>query len=112
MTASMVMEVSGKKRIVDPTDQDIRDCLAAFDDYTVDRGEAFLVLGPTDMTYIQTSGDKENGFDVEYQEGDTEHHYRAARADFGLDEVARMLLAFRDGNPDWKNMAQWERSRW
>jgi hypothetical protein len=112
MKVSMVMVVSGDTEITDPTDQQMREHLASFDDRTVSRGEAFLILGSTDTTYIQTSGDKENGFDVEYQEGGTEHHYRAARTDFTLDEVAGMLCAYRDGNPDWKDMAQWERSRW
>lgn len=105
---SYILDICGDKKIQNPTEADIRQAVFALD---TKQGDAFLVLGPTDMTYIQTSGDKEVGFDLEYQETDVEHHYRAKR-DLTADEVVKALVLYSTGSDEWKRIAEWELIRW
>ncbi len=107
-TMSYILDICGDKKIQNPTEADIRQAVFALD---TKQGDAFLVLGPTDMTYIQTSGDKEVGFDLEYQETDVEHHYRAKR-DLTADEVVKALVLYSTGSDEWKRIAEWELIRW
>src|SRR5437773_9190200 len=58
------LDICGGDKIKNPTEADIREAVFALD---TNKGEAFLVLGATDTTYIQTSGDQRVGFDLEYQ---------------------------------------------
>jgi hypothetical protein len=64
------------------------------------------------MTYLQVSGDKTLGFTMEYQEGGVDNHYRAAREDFSLKEVAQALSEFRDGAIDWSVYGNWSHVTW
>jgi len=107
-TMTCTLEICGDKRIQNPTESDIRQAVFALD---TKRGDAFLILGPTDMTYIQTSGDQKVGFAVEYQETDAKHHYRAKR-DLTADEIVKALVAYSTGADDWKTMAEWEPITW
>jgi len=66
-----------------PTESDIRQAVGALD---TKHGDGFLILGPTDMTYIQVTGDSKVGFDVEYQESNLQNHYRS-RCDFTVEEI-------------------------
>jgi hypothetical protein len=42
--------------------------------------DQFAILGPDDLTYVQTLLTTD-GFVLQYQEGDTEHHYESVRGD-------------------------------
>jgi hypothetical protein len=105
----MILTVSGDVTIEDPTDHDIRAALESFEARNVEDSNAFVILSQDDWTYIQSGGYKGIGFDLEFQEGDLDHHYRATREDFTLDDIASILSAYRAGNPEWKDMAQWKR---
>ncbi len=59
------------------------------------------------MTYIQAYANRKAGFDLEYQEADIEHHYRAKR-DFIADEIMKAFASYSTGSEDWKKMAEWE----
>ena len=107
-TMTCTLEICGDKRIQNPTESDIRQAVFALD---TKKGDAFLILGPTDMTYIQTSGDQKVGFAVEYQDNDAKHHYRAKR-DLTADEIVKALVAYSTGADDWKTMAEWDRITW
>jgi len=56
------LDICGDKKIENPTESDIRQAVFALD---TKKGDAFLILGPTDMTYIQTGGDQNVGFKCE-----------------------------------------------
>ena len=106
----MVLKLSYGDRVADPTDARIREALARLD---VGRdGEGFAILNRDQMTYIQVSGDKAMGFDMEYQLGSIEEHYRAKREDFTLEEVVRALGEYRDGTIDWSDYGEWSRITW
>ncbi len=102
------LDICGDRKIQNPTESDIRQAVFALDSQN---DEAFLILGMTDMTYMQTSGDGKIGFDLEYQETDVEHHYRATR-DFTAEEVVRAFVAYSTGSDEWKRMAEWELFTW
>lgn len=107
--SGMVLDVCGQQRIENPSDADIRRGLSDLDAAT---GEAFVIPGSDEMTYIQASGDKATGFDLEYQEGSTAKHYRAARTDISLEEILTALIAYRDGRGAWKEGFAFERITW
>ncbi|HEY2955610.1 MAG TPA: hypothetical protein VGK89_10230 [Candidatus Eisenbacteria bacterium] len=98
------LDICGNEQIQNPTESDIRQAVFALD---TRYGDAFLILGPTDKTYIQTGGDQKVGFVLEYQETDAKHHYRAKR-DLTAEEIVKALVAYSAGANDWKAMAEWE----
>lgn len=105
---TMTLDICGDKQIQSPTESDIRQAVFALD---TKQEDAFLILGPTEMTYIQTGGDQKAGFVLEYQDTDSKHHYRAKR-EFTADEVVSALVAYATGADDWKTMAEWEAIKW
>lgn len=105
---TMVLDICGGKKIRNPTESDIRQAVFALD---TKKDEAFLILGPTEMTYIQTTGDQKSDFIVEYQENDARHHYRANRS-FTADEIVKALVSYSTGADDWKTTTGWELLRW
>jgi uncharacterized lipoprotein YehR (DUF1307 family) len=107
-TMNYTLDICGDKKIQNPTESDIRQAVFALD---TKKEDAFLILGPTEMTYIQTGGDKNVGFKLEYQETDTKHHYRANR-DLTADEIVKALVAYSTGTDEWKTMAEWDLVRW
>jgi len=120
-TAHCTLDICGARKIQNPTESDLRQAVFALD---TKKDEAFLILGSTEMTYIQTTGDQKVGFVVEYQAGDAKHHYRAKprdlsrinprwpRCDLTADEVVKALVSYSAGADDWKTMAEWERIQW
>ena len=75
-------------------------------------GVGWAILGQSQMTYLQVSGDKTHGFAMEYQQGDVKHHYRAAREQFSLEEVAQAFSEYRDGTIEWSIYGKWNRITW
>lgn len=100
------LDICGDREIQNPTEADIRQALSSLD---TGKNDAFLILATSDLTYIQTSGDRNVGFDLEYQEGDTGHHYRAQRDDFTAEEIIKAMASYCAGADNWKNIAEWMR---
>ena len=98
------LDVYGDKNIQNPTEADIRQAVSSL----ADEDGAFLILGTSDMTYIQAVVDRQFGFDLEYQEDDTEHHYRARRNDFTVEEIIKAMTSYSTGADDWKKTVEWE----
>lgn len=108
---TMVLNLSSGKNITNPDDDQVRELLRRLNVHR--DGDGFAILGPREgESYIQVSGDKDIGFDMEYQEGDVNKHYRAKREDFTLDDVVRALIDYRDGGIDWSKYGDWERITW
>lgn len=104
-TTSFTLDISGNYTIQNPTEADIRRALAGLDNQ---KDASFLVLSASQMTYIQVGGDAKAGFDLEYQEGDAQHHYRAV-GNVTADLVARAMVSYLNGTDDWKKAVKWER---
>lgn len=104
---TVMLSTSSGDEVVDPNDEQIRKALSALD---VSRdGVGWAILGRSVMTYLQVSGDKTAGFDMEYQERDIANHYRAACEDFELEEVVQAFARYRDGRIDWSVYGNWDR---
>jgi hypothetical protein len=100
-----ILDICGDKKINHPTEADIREAVIALTITT--KNDAFLVLGPADWTYIQTMKRQTDAFDLEYQENDLKHHYRATR-NFTADQIIKAFTSYLTGSDDWKRMAEWE----
>jgi hypothetical protein len=96
----MTLDVCGAKRIENPTDEQIRFELSSL---STQNEDSFAILGPTNMTYIQVSGDKRVGFDLEYQEGSVDAHFKAVEGKITLDAVVQAFIAYRDGVAGWQD---------
>lgn len=105
----MTLTINGETKISNPSDDDILNALQTLDTTS---GDAFVILESDEMTYMQAGGDRNVGFDLEYQEGTVEAHYRARRTDISIDEIAQAFRAYRDGQPDWKQRFDFELIRW
>ncbi len=103
-----ILQIAGEKRVQNPTEADIREAIWSMD---TKKGGAFLVMELSKMTYIQASGDQRMGFEMEYQEADIQHHYRAKRR-FTADEVVNALTFYAVGDDKWKGTAEWELIKW
>jgi len=104
-TMSYTLDICGDKKIQNPTEADIRQAISTLD---TDKNSAFLILGTSNMTYIQSSGDKKVGFDLEYQDGDLKHHFRAKRDSFKAEEIIKAMTSYSAGTDEWKKISEWK----
>ncbi len=102
----MRIEVTGELFADPVTESQIDDALALL---TGERGEAFAILSQNDMTYIQTSGWPEVGFDLEYQEGSLHNHFRCTKENLTLEEVSWSFKQYVRGDASYKEELPWER---
>lgn len=100
----MKLELEDGTAISQPSDQDIEVSLARLDG----RRNSFASLNRDAMTYIQTAGKYESGYDLEYQDEDTEHHYRAVGS-ATHEQVVSAFQRYAKGDPSWKDEFAWER---
>ena len=104
----MTLIICGEETITSPSAQDIRAAVLNLDT----AGDAFLVLSLTDMAYIQCSGDQKVGFDLEYQEGSVDSHYRAKRNDWDAETIITKLSQYAESDVSWKEGVEWEICTW
>src|SRR5258705_6808870 len=71
-TMNCTLDICGDKKIQNPTESDIRQAVFALD---TKKDDAFLILGPTDMTYIQTGGGPKGGFKFGYNGKQTKNAF-------------------------------------
>jgi hypothetical protein len=105
----MVLDLFGDSKITAPSDEQIKSGLATLDENT---NAAFAVLGTNQMTYIQVSGDKATGFTLEYQEGNTESHFKAKGEPIPFEKVVKAFIKYRDSDPSWKKDFVFEKITW
>ena len=108
--AAVTLTLHSGEELVNPTDEQIRNALSLF--VAGPDRDSFAIFARSEMTYIQISGDKSIGFDMEYQKGDVQSHYRAERTDFPLDDIVRALSEYRDGTIDWSDYGDWAPITW
>lgn len=104
----MTLSINAFKTIGEPSPDDIREATFSLDA----SGDAFLVLGPTDLTYVQCSGDPTILFDLEYQEGFIDRHYRAVHDGLTAEEIVRIFSAYARQDPNWDDGITWEHITW
>ncbi len=101
----MELRLESGKTIRDPSALAIAEALRGH----VQSGGGFAILERDEQTYIQAAGDGEAGFVLEYQDGDTEQHFRATRERISLSEVTKALSSYAAGDGAWKGMFEWAR---
>jgi hypothetical protein len=106
---AMVLDVCGARKIKNPTDEQIRIELG---NLSTKNEDSYAILGPSDMTYIQVSGDKSVGFHLEYQEGSVDSHFRATDEKIALGQVVSAFIAYRDANTGWQRAFTFEKITW
>jgi hypothetical protein len=101
----MELDVGGWRTVQDPNEAQIREAIRELDEY-----QGFLILSAADLTYIQSSGDSSIGFDLEYQEGSIDHHYRARKYDFDAEMIVARFSAYAAGDNGWRVGIDWEKT--
>ena len=95
----MRLELENAPSVKNPDANAIRTSLASV--------QGFAVLSRDKMTYIQSSGCAEDGFVLEYQEGDTDSHYRCPDA-LSLERVTEAFLSYAKGTDYWRTAYPWQ----
>ncbi len=86
----------------DPDDQTIDDAIRGASD-------GFIILSISELEYIQAAGSPDEGYVLEYQEGDTDRHYQAAELNVPVDRVVRAFQQYASGDPGYKARFTWEK---
>ena len=76
----------------------------AYVDFTLEVKYIFTIdsfLGQDQVTYVQTAGTKEDGYALEYQQGDLDHHYRISEW-VSYDQVLSVFKRYAKGDETWK----------
>jgi hypothetical protein len=73
------------------------------------KGDFFLVLSRDEMTYIQTSGNAESGFILEYQDGSIEEHFSCTNAPLNTGQILETLQRYFTNHDRWKSEFTWEK---
>ncbi|HTB63098.1 MAG TPA: hypothetical protein VK737_05875 [Opitutales bacterium] len=71
------------------------------------RGE-YVRLEQKDEVYLQASGEMDGPYDLEYREGDVEHHFRA-EGEFRKEEVQQAFLSYLAGDEKWRKQFRWQK---
>ena len=101
----MILNLEDGSSFEEPDRETIATALARLDGSE----NGFAVLGSTDMTYIQTSGNPSSGFVIEYQDGSLDEHYGATTDSISLAEVIVAFQEYLAGSDRWKLQFDWEK---
>lgn len=70
--------------------------------------DSFAILAKSRLTYMQATGSKQEGYDLEYQEGSIDEHYECMN-ELTQEDVIAALQAYRVGDGGWKSKFEWEK---
>lgn len=96
----MKLELENAPTVLNPDADAITRALAS--------SRVFAILSQDEMIYIQTSGSAREGFSLEYQDGDTDRHYRCADA-LSLEQVTRAFVSYVQRMDSWKTSLRWHK---
>ena len=91
-----------------PSVSDIQRAVLAVDQ---NKDESYIILEQKEGTCLETVGDLQGGYILEYQDDDIKRdgtaHFRAQRS-YSAAELANVLISYARGTADWRNSATWE----
>jgi hypothetical protein len=95
---------SGSQIIRDPTEKDICAYVGI---------EGFAILSVSEYTYIQCAEhDERTGeFQLEYQDGSVDEHYRAADEPITLDRILTAFVKYLRKDESWRSDFDWEKMK-
>lgn len=97
----MKLETAAGSAIDSPSPSEIEHMLGS-----LDAGNNFAILGPNPDTYLQVLYSDE-GFVLEYQVGDTDHHFQSL-GNPSRDEVIAAFQRYAVGDDAWKSACEWK----
>lgn len=100
----MELSTNGGRVVRSPSASQIEEALGSLDS----GDDGFVILEESSVTYLQAAGDRGTGFVLEYQEGDTDRHFKATRERIPLAEVVKAFQMYAAGDARWKGMFEWE----
>ncbi len=100
------LDICGTTKIVAPTEEGIRTAILQLD--ARNGGDAFLILSSESQIYMQCCGDQYSEFELEYQEGELERHYRAADSP-DVEKVIEAFTYYANQDPRWRTVVRWEK---
>lgn len=103
------LNINDSRKIQDPSNKEITD---AINKLSTKQIFYFVILSRSEMDYIQVCTNANGGYDLEYQEADTEHHYRAVKRDIKPGEMIKAFIRYRKGDPGFKKITEWEKIKW
>ncbi len=69
----------------------------------------FAILTADDGAFVQTAWSHEDGFILEYQDGDLSRHYRAKQTGIPHEAIVQAFSDYQAGNERWRTQFEWER---
>jgi len=103
------LNINDGRKIQDPSDKDITGAINAL---SAKKVFYFVILSKSEMDYIQVCTNANGGYDLEYQEADTGHHYRAASNDIKPSEIIKAFIRYRNGDAGFKKITKWKQIKW
>ncbi len=101
----MILEINGRVRSRHPSGDTI---IKGLKDLKGEL-ESFAILSKSKMSYIQTSGDPEAGFDMEYQDESIDNHYRCTGPPLDLDAVTNAFTSYLENDSRYLREFHWEK---
>lgn len=93
----MILGLESGKIIKDPKYEDFPSVLSELENET----SLYAILESNTGEFIQTTGNKIDGYNVEYQEGGIEKHYQLGSS-FTLEQVVSIFQKYAKGGNSWK----------
>lgn len=100
-----VLVLNGEKEITNPTPAQIRQALRSL---TGDEAFAIYEKSGSGLTYMQTAGSPESGFELEYQSGSIDAHFACTNSALTFEEVQQAFLWYAAGDDQWLKKFTWE----
>lgn len=101
----MELDLCGERAVKNPTPELIALELERY----ASRSDFFAVLATSPMTYLQTAGNQEELYALEYQDGSTNRHFETTRKRLSLLEVQQAFERYIKGDTRWKSEFEWRR---
>ena len=100
----MIFEVGGKRMADRPTEAYLRNTLRRMES----DDNSFAVLSLDENDYIQTAGDSQNGYVLEWCDGEARKHYYCAEDHLTIEDVIHVFTLYLQRNENWKSDVIWD----
>lgn len=73
-----------------------------------DDGDSFAILAKDSQVYMQTAGDLDDGFMLEYRNGSESEHYVCSNPYLSHDDVIQAMQRYLQNDSRWKTDIDWQ----
>lgn len=100
----MKLELEQSGSLIDPGPADIERAILLLNPTE----SGYIILSRDEMTYLQAAGCRNEGFAVEYQDGNTFRHFLARGGPVATNDLIKALQSYASGDDAWRRMFEWE----